>query len=348
MANKKLLSALFILMASVFISGCATVSKQPPVSTKRETYLKDICARNNVSWQWDQVAQVVTLKYRGAKAKVLVGSDLVLMGEERVTLSAPARTVQSAVIVPPDFQSKVIRRLRQEASQKKGYAIPKFRSIIIDAGHGGKDPGAIGRTGLQEKVVVLDICKRIKKILQQRGFKVKMTRESDKFVSLKARTEIASRAAADLFVSVHANAAHVRSAYGFETFSAPDLGFVDRIATQRKINEGLMFSNLSIKKNALNVERIVSDMLYEHKQSESKLLAKQIGQKTAKLIKAKNRGAKKARFYVLRNTLIPAILVEVGFLSNPKEEKLLKKKTYRQKIARSLARSISDYAKGTR
>ena len=344
--NKNLFTCSAALLLSVMIAGCATTTKQPSVSTKKDAYLKDICDRNNVSWNWDQVSRVVTLRYRGIKAKVLVGSDLVLIGDDRVTLSAPTSTVRSAVIVPPDFSDKVIKNLRRRAGRRKGYVFAKVRSIIIDAGHGGKDPGAIGRGGLQEKGVALDICKRLKRLLVKNGFKIQMTRDSDRFISLKGRTEIASRANADLFISIHANAAPSRSVYGFETYSAKDLGFIDRIATQRKLNEDLMFSNLSIKNNATDVERIVSDMMYEHKQAESKLFARQIAGKTSRLLKTKNRGAKRERFFVLRNTLIPAVLVEVGFLSNAKEEKLLKTKAYRQKIAESLAKSILEYANG--
>ena len=118
MFYKRALPYLFILFLSVMIGGCATVPRQP-VSVQKETYLKDICRRNNINWQWDQVSQVVTLQYRGAKAKVLVGSDLVMVEKERVILSAPVRTVKSAVIVPRDFQTKVISRLRQEAGKKK-------------------------------------------------------------------------------------------------------------------------------------------------------------------------------------------------------------------------------------
>ena len=335
-----------IVFLGAWAGGCTTVPKKLPVLTEKEAYLKDISDRNNISWEWDQVAQVVTLKYRGENAKVLIGSDLVLIGSERITLSASTRTAKSAVIVPIDFQPKVVNRLRAKADKEKGHDIPKIRSIVIDAGHGGKDPGAIGPTGLEEKGVVLDICKRLKEILQQRGFKVRLTRENDTFISLKERTEMASRADVDLFVSIHANASPVRSAYGFEVYCAYDLGFADRTALERKENERLMFNGLSIKKNAPDVEKIILDMLYDHKQHESGVLAEQVGQKTAKLIKTKDRGAKNERFFVLRNTLVPAILVEVGFLSNPKEEKLLKTSAYRQEIAQSLAASISDYANG--
>jgi len=287
---------------------------------------------------------VATLRYKGVKAEVLVGSDLVIVDKDRVTLSAPVRMVRSAVVVPPDFRSKVISRMRQQATQKRGHGLTKVREIIIDAGHGGKDPGAIGRSNVKEKKIVLDISKRLKKILQKRGIKVKMTRERDVFISLQKRTEIASRSKADLFVSVHANSSPSRSAHGLEVFTAKNLGRKDKKEGQRKTNHRLMYRNLSMKKSSSDVKKIVSDMLYTHKQAESKKLAEHITKKTTRVVKTKNRGAKNSRFYVLRNTLIPAVLVEVGFLTNPKESKLLQTGAYREKVARGIAESIQNYA----
>jgi len=335
-----------ICVLGLLTGGCATVSKRPLISMQKEAFLKDICDRNGIYWQWDHISQVATLEYRGIKAEVLVGSDLVIVDKERVTLSTPVRVVRSAVIVPSDFRSKVISRLRQRAIEQKRYGITRVRSIIIDAGHGGKDPGAIGRSGVYEKKIVLDISIRIKKILQDRGIEVQMTRERDEFISLQKRTEIASRSKADLFVSVHANSSPVRSVHGLEVYTSKYLGFKDRNAQQRKTNQRLMFNQLSMKRGAADVANIVSDMLYTHKQAEAKTLAKQLAKKTAKRIKTKNRGEKESRFYVVKNTLIPAILVEVGFLSNPKESKLLQTSTYRQRVARGIAESILDYANG--
>jgi len=347
MLNLTKIPVLIVITILVLMNaGCATVSRQPVVSAHKENYLKDICARNGVYWQWDHVSQVATLGYRGIKAEVLVGSDLVIVDKERITLSAPVRVVRSAVVVPIDFQSKVISRLRQRATEQKRYGITQIRSIIIDAGHGGKDPGAIGRSGEYEKKVVLDISMRLKKILQDKGIKVRMTRERDEFISLQKRTEIASRSKADLFISVHANSSPIRSIHGLEVYTSKYLGFKDRNAQQRKTNQRLMFNRLSMKRGASDVENIVSDMLYTHKQAEAKTLAKQLAKKTAKHIKTKNRGEKESRFYVVKNTLIPAILVEVGFLSNPKESKLLQTSKYRQRVARGIAESILDYANG--
>jgi len=345
-ANMNKYTIILLIGLTSFTAGCATVSKKSLISAQKEIYLKDVCDQNGVYWQWDHVSQVATLGYRGVKAEVLVGSDLVIVDKERVTLSAPVRVVRSAVIVPVDFQSKVIDRLRQQGKGQKGYGIMQVREIVIDAGHGGKDPGAIGRFGEQEKKIVLDISMRLKKILQNKGIKVKMTRARDEFISLQKRTEIASRSKADLFVSIHANSSPVRSVHGLEVYTAKYLGFKERNAQQRKTNQRLMFNHLSMKRGASGVEKIVSDMLYVNKQAKAEILAKQLAKKTAKRIKTKNRGEKKSQFYVVKNTLIPAILIEVGFLSNPKESKLLQTSTYRQRVARGIAESILEYAHG--
>jgi len=346
MLKYKPLLLLPIFALSLLIGGCATVLKAPMISAHKEIYLKDVCEKNGIYWQWDHVAQVATLGYRGTKAEVLVGSDLVIVDRERVTLSAPVRIVRSTVVVPIDFQSKVIGRLRQRAAAQKGYESTRIREIIIDPGHGGKDPGAIGRFGEYEKKIVLDISKRLKKILQDKGIRIRMTRDRDEFISLQKRTEIASRSKADLFVSVHANSSPVRSVHGLEVYTAKYLGFKERNSDQRKTNQRLMFNQLSMKRGVPDLNNIISDMIYTHKQAQAETLAKQLARTTAKRIKTKNRGEKKSHFFVVKNTLMPAILIEVGFLTNPKESKLLQTSKYRQRVARGIAESILDYANG--
>ena len=320
-------------------------------------YLKDLCQQNNISWQWDSVSQVVTLDIDGVSVKGLVGSEVVLMGGHKVSLSEAIQTENSTVTVPQDFKSRIIDKIREQPvatfkSVKKPLAAQKYpplqkvREIVIDAGHGGKDPGAIGLDGIQEKDIVLDIAKRLEKILTQRGFKVIMTRKDDEFISLQERTEVASKSEADLFVSIHANSSPARGADGIEVFSLKDLDSMDRDEEQRRLNEEHYFHRMSMEQQDDNLKTILSDMLYTNKQAESSTLANLIVEESANSVKARNRGAKDARFFFLRNTLIPSVLVEVGFVTNPHEGKLLDTISYRQKLAYAIAKGIMNYADG--
>jgi N-acetylmuramoyl-L-alanine amidase len=329
-----------------FVSGCATVPREGRVPAQRQAYLKDLCERYDIPLQWDHVARVATLKINGEDVRVLAGSRIVLVGTQQVTLSAPVVTFRSSLKVPQDFKTKVIDRMETQLAKRPSAFFSKLRGVIIDAGHGGKDPGAIGTGGTQEKFIVLDIAKRLQRLLEQQNLNVIMTRTDDTFIELKDRTEIASRAAADLFVSVHANSSPARSVFGVEVFSLVDLNPMEKREAQRELNHQLMFKNMAMLKDPRDLDEILADMLYIHKQAAAKAFASRIAMTTAGATKTKNRGCKESRFFVLRNTLVPAVLVEVGFLSNPKEERLLTTSAYRQKVADGLAQSILDYANG--
>ncbi len=335
---------LVILSLALIASGCAGVSTRRQAAVEGRMHLKDLCERQGIRWQWDHVLQTAALQVDGTQARLLVGSDILLLGKEPVKLSAPVTIVQSSVMVPLDLKSQLTGKSLKEPAQTPAYFFRQLREIVVDAGHGGKDPGATGRTGLKEKGVVLDIAQKLRAILQGKGVKVTMTRDGDEFISLNERTEIASRSKADLFISIHANSSPASGVSGLEVFSLRDLGTIEKNEAQRKINHEIMFKHLSMSKNPSKVDEIVSDMLYTSKQSVSEALAPRLVAATSRLAKTQNRGEKRARFFVLRNTLIPALLVEVGFLSNAKEEKLLKTSSYRQKIAEGLAKSILDYA----
>ena len=339
-------SWLVVASLALFASGCATAPRRRAAALKDKAYLRDLCDRHAILWQWDPVAQVVSLDVEGTKARLLVGSDILLLGKNQVQLSAPVSILQSSVMVPSDFKAKVFGSLEKTWTGRKEYSLRKVRGVVIDPGHGGKDPGARGFIGTEEKGVVLDIAQRLKKILERGGVKVIMTRDDDTFISLPERTEIASRSEADLFISIHANSSPGRGIQGVEVFSLADLGTLEKNEAQRQENQRTMFKGLAMKRNPASVEDIVADMLYTHKQAVSPTLAQEVAGKVARSAKTRNRGQKRARFFVLRNTLIPAVLAEVGFLSNPKEEKLLKTASYRQKVADGLAKGILDYADG--
>lgn len=310
---------------------------------KKELLLKDICRDNNIYWQWDSISQVVTLNLPEGDAKVLVGSHIVLVGDRKIFLDEPIRISKSAVVVPLDFERKVIGDVSIRSKYIEQCVLKKLRSVVLDAGHGGKDSGAIGRSGLYEKRVVLDISKRVKKILERHKINVVMTRDTDDFETLKNRTEIACAAKVDIFVSIHANSSLSRSASGVEVYSLQELDRAARNEDQRKINAKIMYKGLSMEQNSSDLNAIVSDMLYVKKKPESDILAEKVVERISNLTKAKNRGKKESKFFVVRNTLMPAILVEVGFLSNQKEERLLNTSAYRQKIAVGISRGILDY-----
>ena len=331
----------------LFLGGCAVLPTEPirvsPI--RNELLLKDVCRENNIYWQWDSISQVVTLHLPDGEAKILVGSNMVLVGDRKIYLDKPIKISKSTIIVSLDFERKVFGSLSSRSKDVGQYVLRKIRSVVIDAGHGGKDPGAIGRTGLYEKKVVLDISRRVQKILERHKIKVVMTRDSDRFVTLKKRTELACAANVDIFVSIHANASLTRSASGVEVYSLRELDRVGRNEEQRKLNARIMNKRLSMDKNSSDLKAIVSDMLYVKKKPESDILAQKVVKRIAKFTKARNRGRKESQFFVVRNTLMPAILVEVGFLSNSREERLFKKSAYRQRVAVGLARGILDYAR---
>lgn len=223
----------------------------------------------------------------------------------------------------------------------------KVRAIAIDAGHGGRDPGAIGKYGLKEKEVALDIAKRLSDLVKERlDCKVIMTRDDDTFIPLDERPAIAKTKGADLFVSVHVNANRRRKTRGIETY------IQSLTASDRDAMATAAFENATSTKtlSQLNTElnKILKDLALRDKQDESIELAHYVQSSlvdTMRPVKGHvvNLGVKKAFFYVLVNTEMPSILAEVGFISNPAEEKLLKKGSYRQKIAEALYKGVKKF-----
>lgn len=335
--------------AIFLLAGCATAPAKPDLAVN-ELVLKDLCEANKIYLQWDSIARIVTLSFQDRTAKFLVGSDVVLMGSQKIYLSAPTRIKHSVIIVSTDFKTKIIERLRPEILVRlnKPHPMRRIREVIIDAGHGGKDPGALGRRGTREKDIVLDVSRRLSRLLEREGIKVRMTRNKDEFISLQERTEIACRSDADLFVSIHANSSPVKAVSGMEIYSLRDLDSMEKNEAQRKSNLDMIFRRLKMKEGDRDLEAILSDMLYTHKHAESLILATQISRDVPKLVKNKSRGTKEARFYVLRNTMIPSVLVEIGFLTNPQEEKMLRTPLYRQKLASALSASIVSYVRSRR
>ncbi len=329
---------IFSIFLPVFFYGCASVPSGGYTYSAKEIDIKDICHRFNVHWDLDSINQVVVLTKNGKEARLLLGSRTAVVNGQRVTLNEAIKRKRGSIVVPSDFKSKIIDRLREEAQT----ALIRYLHIVIDPGHGGKDPGAVSQRGLYEKTINLDISKRLEKILKKEGMQVTLTRIDDVFITLEERAAIAHKAKADLFISIHANANPSKRIKGFETYYLRRLDgqTLKEVFQSQPVEELLKSKN--IKRHSI-VDEIVFDMLYQHKQKESARLAQYITDQTTRKLDVENRGCKMAGYSVLRHTLIPAVLIEVGYLSNRSEEKLLSQEHYRQQLAEQIAASITSY-----
>ncbi len=239
----------------------------------------------------------------------------------------------------------VVRAAKGTASNKIT-ATQKTPVVVLDAGHGGKDFGARGAHGLSEKDLNLQISKRVKKILEQRyHFKVIMTRKSDTFIELKDRGKIANRNNADLFVSIHANAAKRKSAKGIETYYLGSGSTEQARETAERENGDLVHS---VADDA--VQEILASLISTTKINDSSRLAASVQNRLHKTMSKKfsgihNLGVKEGPFFVLHDTNMPSILVEVGFVTNQKEGRQLKNGNYQKWLAESIAQGIRDYLK---
>jgi N-acetylmuramoyl-L-alanine amidase len=216
----------------------------------------------------------------------------------------------------------------------------KISRVVIDAGHGGSDTGTIGPTGYAEKELSLDVARRLKTLIEtELGAEVILTRNEDVFVGLEARTEIANQNQADLFISIHANSSKVSSARGVETF------YLNYPPPSREALELASRENASSSASIHELQDIIKKIMMNDKASESRELAGHIQKAMASRKDAgPDRGVKEAPFVVLIGAHMPSILAEIGFISNPQEERSAKTPAYRQQIAESLLKGIRSYA----
>lgn len=269
-----------------------------------------------------------------------------LLGSHKVIpLSDPDRVV---IDVANGKQKTVTSPAKEEAAEPDGTALlppPSLftiKTIMIDPGHGGKDPGAIGVNGLEEKEVVLDVSLRLKNLIEKNlKKKVIMTRDQDVFISLDERTLVANAEKADLFISVHANASPKRNTQGIEVY------FLGRATDDRAI-EVAARENATSEKAARDFQEVILNDLERDFNVNASLELAHIteGAFVEHLISkypTTSLGVKRAPFYVLAHTNMPAILAEISFLTHPAEGKRLRSAAYRQKIAESLFRGIERY-----
>ncbi|MEF3694009.1 MAG: N-acetylmuramoyl-L-alanine amidase [Candidatus Cloacimonadota bacterium] len=265
----------------------------------------------------------------------------------------PAINFQGNLMVPGLFvKEHLAQRISDKISRSGNNLLveaPVDRSvntIVLDPGHGGRDPGAVGRTlRTQEKVVVLQVARLLKGMLERElGVRVLMTRDEDRFVSLGERTRFANENRADLFVSIHANASTNRNANGLETYYLAIRGTSDSRAVEALENNVVeLYEEAGARAQYDALAFILSDLSQTEHLDNSSMLASLIHQNMVAGTRWNDRGVNQANFFVLRGAFMPAVLCEVGFISNAAEEARLINPQYQNRIARAIFEGVKRF-----
>jgi N-acetylmuramoyl-L-alanine amidase len=333
--------------------GCASVPRKSAISSYNingVSYLPLIalCDLKGINWDYDVITRTINLNRDSHRLKLMVGNNVIFIDGTPRELNRPVDIYEGAIVVPYKFREQILDVLFKEgpAAAEPIYFLSEIKKVIIDAGHGGRDPGAIGKSGLKEKEVTLDIAKRLSNLLREQGIEVIMTRSKDTFVSLTKRVAVSNNCQADLFVSIHANASRVRSLNGVEVYYiSPDVSDTQRALASARNNEILNLDGSCFLSHSFNLKAILWDMIYNYNRAESIELSRVICKTIGSNLDARLIGVKSANFYVLRGSCTPAVLLEVGFLSNSDEERLLSEASYRQRITEAINQGLQDYGR---
>ncbi len=289
------------------------------VSGKRYVALKDLAAMYGLPMTMPGGKAILIRGQYTSLQFAADGRESVLNGS-KVWLHAPVVKVRGDWSISDADAQYVVDPLVRPSAYLRSRGT---RTVVLDAGHGGKDPGTMGRTGLKEKDLALDIALRVKAHLAAAGVRVVMTRDGDRFWELEDRPYLAARGGGDVFLGLHMNAAASRAVRGIETY-------VTAVEAYPPTAE----SKLGGKYPA------VPNNQFNHSNT---ALGHQIHRALVGITRAEDRGLKHARFVVLRNSAMPAALVECGFLSNPQEEQKLSTPSYRETVAQGIAQGVLNY-----
>ncbi|MCS7233221.1 MAG: N-acetylmuramoyl-L-alanine amidase family protein [Synergistetes bacterium] len=259
---------------------------------------------------------------------------------------APSPSVVSPVPSATEVRPSQGISVRSEEAEVKGKG--KFL-IVVDPGHGGADPGTIGPMGTKEKDVVLSISLYLREELVKRGYRVALTRDKDIYIPLEERTKIANKLRADVFISIHCNASFSSSVNGSEVYymSLPSDSSAMAVALRENMEVGL--GSEEVKRKTEMLVRILEDMMKNVKINESSKLAEEVYKALSKgNLETPVKRVAQAPFFVLRGAAMPAVLVEIGFMSNPKDEKLLRTSSWQKRIALLLADGLDVYLSSIR
>ncbi len=386
----KLKSNIFCYLVLIIIPALFSFSPESEKSlniiehnNKKYISLYDFSNTLDVHSSFDIITGRGKLFYKGAIAVYQTGFSAVLINGRLIKTEYPVARLDGEILIPikaiaeitDEFYSNIIIiekhdklfiKNKQEVNKNAYQQIDKkaetgfnlnlhkndrISFIIIDPGHGGKDPGAIGKGGIKEKWITVKIAAHLEEYLKTnlKKIQIKTTRKSDRFIELAERTQIANRMLRrnenGIFVSIHVNASILSSISGFETYFLSQNPSNDEArATAALENNVIILEENSMRKHYEDVEHVEAIMLTTQIQKESSVLARCVQSYMEKEIRNSNsKGVKNADFFVLRGSLMPAALVEVGYISNIKEAKKLKNNTYHKKLAKGIGDGILQF-----
>jgi len=265
------------------------------------------------------------LSSKTRKMKLRINSRECTINGIRIWLNAAPIDYHNGILLPDVDVRKTIDPILRASS----VARHEVHSVMIDPGHGGEDQGTLGYRKTQEKRFALDLAERVEEFLKKEGFKTLMTRRDDHFISLEDRSEMTNSSDADIFVSIHLNSASPNTqAHGIETYCLTPVGLSSTGSIRRRLGIGDFGEEPGNRYDSHNM-----------------LLAYLVQQSILKALPStEDRGVKRARFFVIKATERPSILIENGFLSNPAEEKLIMSEAYREKLATAIAAGVKKFA----
>jgi len=302
----------------------------------------------------DKIDQRLFINLYDEQIIFLIDTSYIKFRDKIYNFKYPVRSEEGKYYIPNLFLKKILPKLFPDKIKYSGKNLiaenprdDSIKRIVIDPGHGGKDPGAVSTNKKNyEKNISLGVAKKLKKIISKElDCEVLITRTKDEFISLQERTQFANSKSADLFISLHCNAHERKTANGIEVYYLSTAKTDDARAVEALENsvvydfEG---GNEAVKKYD-DLSFILADMAQNEHLKESSELAIKLQENLIESTNAFNRGVKQANFYVLRGTFMPAVLIELGFLSNRKEEKKLVTASYQETLANAIYEGIKNF-----
>lgn len=356
----------FLITAALtaFVCGCAATTSylklDPSLQKDMKTFsgaqyipLARLCEAYDIECKWDAYINTATIQKRSDKIVLRAGSGTFLSNGVLRRMERPVVLSGGTVFVPVSFAAAnlgpfagarpVVTEAVPVPETPKRFVV---RTIALDAGHGGKDAGATGRRlRIQEKEMALMLARKVKVLLENAGIRVIMTRDSDAYISLPKRARIANRSGADIFVSVHLNASRSRLMRGFECYYLSNTTDDNARALEALEDSSLKLDKDAAVEHSRRLDRTLWDMSLTENRAESAELAGYICDSVENSFTIGNRGVRSARFYVLKHTHMPSVLVEAGYISNRYEEARLKEPDFLDRIAEAIAGGILAYKK---